>query len=832
MKYLDNLTEWADQLFTTNTRESINEATQIYVLAKDLLGPAPDRVPLDMPEAPPDYASLRESIGQDGDALAAVEDWLANNRLEIADQDPTNNGDGDANSIAGPGSSDYFKLPENEKLANFWNVLDDRLYKIRNGLDINGNIQDLALFSPRLDPSALVGAASAGAGAGQNDGLTAQVPLYRFSVILPKALEFCNEVKSFGGALLSALEKNDAEGLGNLRARQEIALHKLTRNIREEQISEAEITLESLRKTREVTQQRHDYYAGLERNSQLETLQMSHMDSSGDYQLKAGEAHATSAILAAIPDLTAGASGFGGSPHVTLMAGGTFLSRAANAYASVQEVFAGLESHRSSKAGIQAGWERRNADWDFQVQIADKELAQIDSQLKGAEIRIRIAKAELASLELQLKSSQEIESFLSSKFTNQAMYGWMAAKLSSMYLKAYQMAYLLAKQVEACYTFERRSTPTVGISYDAWNSLRKGLLAGETLALDLRRLELEYMNKNTRDPEITKSVSLVSLDPSAVIALKTTGFCQFTLPEALFDLDHPGHFYRRIKSIAVTIPSVTGPYSGINGKLALNKSFIRMNDSDFASTTAVQDTRTSKPIFLSSGQGDTGMFETNLRDERFLPFEGCGIVNSQWELEVPLATNSFDLDTISDVVIRIQYTAAVSTSDPFKKAALNAASIAAIPFLPQYPSTTPLDPPKQTGIVKSFSLRHEFADAWYVWIQDTTKPLAITLTPERFPIAYRGKPIASSEIGLLVDATKNDAKNWSGASLSIGPKSTDAKTINLTKEFGGLPFASISIAPSSTIPAKLSFQITPTDPLNNPITVPNDLVLLVRYSVG
>ncbi len=45
MAYLDNLIAWGDSLFAQNTRESINEATQIYVLAKDILGPRPVQIP-------------------------------------------------------------------------------------------------------------------------------------------------------------------------------------------------------------------------------------------------------------------------------------------------------------------------------------------------------------------------------------------------------------------------------------------------------------------------------------------------------------------------------------------------------------------------------------------------------------------------------------------------------------------------------------------------------------------------------------------------------------------------------------------------------------------
>ncbi len=41
MKYLDNLIAWGDQLFRRDTIESINEATQLYLLALQLLGERP-----------------------------------------------------------------------------------------------------------------------------------------------------------------------------------------------------------------------------------------------------------------------------------------------------------------------------------------------------------------------------------------------------------------------------------------------------------------------------------------------------------------------------------------------------------------------------------------------------------------------------------------------------------------------------------------------------------------------------------------------------------------------------------------------------------------------
>jgi len=65
------------------------------------------------------------------------------------------------------------------------------------------------------------------------------------------------------------------------------------------------------------------------------------------------------------------------------------------------------------------------------------------------------------------------------------------------------------------------------------------------------------------------------LDPLALITLKETGQCVVSLPEALFDMDYPGHYMRRLKSVSLTIPCVAGPYTSINCELTLVSSQIR-----------------------------------------------------------------------------------------------------------------------------------------------------------------------------------------------------------------------------------------------------------------
>ena len=85
--------------------------------------------------------------------------------------------------------------------------------------------------------------------------------------------------------------------------------------------------------------------------------------------------------------------------------------------------------------------------------------------------------------------------------------------------------------------------------------------------LALNQMEKAYLDGNGRTLEIEKTVSLLQLNPRAVLDLIETGECVFELPEKLFSDDFPGHYLRKIKTVAVSIPAVTGPYQNLHGTL-------------------------------------------------------------------------------------------------------------------------------------------------------------------------------------------------------------------------------------------------------------------------
>ena len=104
-------------------------------------------------------------------------------------------------------------------------------------------------------------------------------------------------------------------------------------------------------------------------------------------------------------------------------------------------------------------------------------------------------------------------------------------------------------------------------------------MAGEKLQLALRQLEKSYLEENRRELELTKNISLARLDPLALIQLRETGKCHVSLPEELFDLDFLGHYFRRIKSVRLSLPCVAGPYTAVNCSLRLLNNSIRINTS-------------------------------------------------------------------------------------------------------------------------------------------------------------------------------------------------------------------------------------------------------------
>jgi hypothetical protein len=234
---------------------------------------------------------------------------------------------------------------------------------------------------------------------------------------------------------------------------------------------------------------------------------------------------------------------------------------------------------------------------------------------------------------------------------------------------------------------------------------------------------------------------------------------------------------RRIKIVSLSTPSVTAPYTTVNCTLTLLLSSVRPGNMLLGGKYTRQDedprfidiSGAIQSIVTSSAQNNSGLFETNLRDERYLPFENSG-VDSEWQLELPANPSQndptqFDYSTIADVILHIRYTARDAGAQ------LRAAALQQIKDL--------IDAAQAAGSVRLFSMRHEFPTEWAKFTAQTPganqrHELALTLRPEHYPFWSQGRLNSVVRVDLFAQSADDPAP----ATITVADRAdkTDAGT--------------------------------------------------------
>ena len=748
MKYLDNLVGWGDMLFRTDTRENINEATLLYTLAAQLLGRRPAQIPARATPADHTFASLDATgtLNAFSNAVVKIENLLLPSRVGIKSwfwSGQTNR------------SMNYFCIPPNDKMFTYWDTLSDRLFKIRNCRNTDGIERELALFDPPIDPALLVKAAAAGISLSDAlNGANAPLPLYRFNIMSQKATELTQEVKSLGSQLLSALEKQDAERLSLLRSSQEMTILDLMTEMKERQVEESVSQINGLQQQQKMTTQRRDYYkrlvdGGL--NAQ-EQLQLDSLQNSIPLALNQGVLQTLSGALSAIPNITIGAFSSGA------MTGGGNLGPLVGSAASAVGTAANIQSIIGSMAATKSSFTRRKEEWQLQLTTSETELKQLEYQVIGAQIRREVAEMELRNHQKQVENARVMDEAMRNKYTNEDLYEWMVSEISLTYFQAYKLALDVAKRAERCYSYELGIDNTTFIRPAYWDSLRKGLLAGEQLMFDIKRMEASYLDKNKRHLELSKHISLATLAPDKLIELKLNKHCTFDIREWMFDMDYPGHHMRRIKSVSVSIPCIAGPYTTVSCKLSLISSKYRLSGTriDEEDVEIYNEEGKQKQLYgsiqsiaTSHAQNDSGMFEFSFRDERYLPFEGAGAI-STWKLELPSTYAQFDFNSISDVIIHMNYTA-------LDEGGLTEVAKNSVKEVVETIAET-------DGLMRLFSLKHEFSNEWHAYKEKVANnaytPLSLRISKDRFPYFSKDYTITATAAFHLIPKGNTDVSNY------------------------------------------------------------------------
>jgi receptor-binding and translocation channel-forming TcA subunit of Tc toxin len=484
-------------------------------------------------------------------------------------------------------------------------------------------------------------------------------------------------VQNFGASLLSALEKKDTEELTQLRAVHEQELLKAVRKVKEDSRTEATHSKSGLEQGKKLATQRKTYYTNLLTQaadpelsiSKNEQDSLDKQEDAKENESKASKREQGASGINAAPfigftfnpfEIKIPFNPLGESPVRSQMAPVTLSYSTANVASALlasankfrrDSSFKHIESNRAATRG---GHEKRKQEWQHQKELAVQEEVQFDKQILAADLRIQLTEKDLAAHDKQIDQSEEVHEFYKDKFTNLGLYTYLATLLSRLYREAYNLAHDMAMKAQRAYQFET-DDQTFFIANENWEADKAGFLAGERLMLQLQRMEKAYLDQNRREYEITLPCSLAQINPRALIDLRETGRCDFSVPEVWFDLYYPGQYKRRMKSAHLTVPCVTGPYGNVSAKLTLTGSRIRPEAELNSELIGIPHQRNTS-VAASTANNDSGVFELNFRDERYVPFEGAGAVGD-WSLELPSVFRPFDYDTISDVILHISYTA-------------------------------------------------------------------------------------------------------------------------------------------------------------------------------
>ncbi|GAA5225380.1 Tc toxin subunit A-related protein [Membranihabitans marinus] len=909
MKYIDNLLDWGDQLFTRDTMESINEASLLYMIAKEILGDRPIEIG-DCGEgkiSPKNYANIQPLLDKGSEFLAELETYTivrtpskpvfrgskilkakseiiaASNKAlsrystskstamksmtydvtmkefqelkglrkellpsvtarAIDDRFTGAFSKGVNRTVGWKKDSIYvrnrykipsfgisiirqvspvFCVPGNTDLLDYYNRVDDRMYKIRNCMNILGQRRQLALFAPVIDPRLLVRAAAAGLSL--DDVLNAtsgNLPPYRFAYILERAKAFTSVVQSFGASLLNAMEKRDGDELSLIRMTQQQNLLEMTTRSRELEIKSAEEGIKVLNDRIESLDYQIGYYEGLiaENRSGWEIAQSVGRHTSSIISGVALPLWSLTGVFGLIPQV--------GSPFA-MKYGGVELKGGSEGFAKAVDTGAAVSEALAASSGLEAGFDRRSTGWSHQKKTLEFEKKQTEKNLIAAEIRRDILIEGLMSHQKNVEHNQEVIDYYGTKFSNLGLYTWLSSTMQRLYKESYNNALAIARLAEQAFRYERDAN-TFFITDSYFDGTRGGLLAGEQLLMALQNMERSYLETNYRKNEIDQAFSLTQIDPGALLTLKQIGTCNFSIPEIYFDMFYPGQYRRKIQSVRLTIPCVTGPFTNVGATLSMTSSQIRMEAKlGNAELKDVPKSRTTV-IATSTAQNDAGVFQLNFRDDRYMPFEGGGAVSS-WKLDLPKSFKQFDYQTINDIIIHISYTADYDELFRDKVEEQNDAV-----------EGTLVNILKNNPMSRSISLRQEFSTDFHRLTELVINTdILIKIQNKHFPLFLNGKPLSITKASLILVNPTGQTVN--GFRISINGVEQngfikDAAFGNLyAKDLGNLFNA--GIIKDHTIRVIASGDLAVNNPPPGPIPALDtekllDVVLYIEYKLA
>jgi hypothetical protein len=200
-------------------------------------------------------------------------------------------------------------------------------------------------------------------------------------------------------------------------------------------------------------------------------------------------------------------------------------------------------------------------------------------------------------------------------------------------------------------------------------------------------------------------------------------------------------------------------------------------------------------IATSHAQNDSGLFELNFRDDRYLPFEGAGAI-SRWRIEMDKELAAFDFNSISDVVLHLKYTA--REGGELLKSKAKDTLRKALADLELYPQS------------RAFSFQHEFPNEWVQLKQG--KEVLLKNLQDRLPFFAQGRKITLGDTIWL-------ARGPDGLKIKVNDEEIQ---LNENPELNKLLMAS-----SSTLSDLQNVKLSIPDPATL-----ESLIMMIQYKLG
>ncbi|WP_283623565.1 neuraminidase-like domain-containing protein [Morganella morganii] len=645
MKLLDLLISRGDKAYRMLERDTLNEAKMWYMQALGLLGDKPVSILSNGWENP--------SLSNAADKTQTKQFHNEISRIRSGGLLPDVR---TANTLTG-----LFRPQQNEKLLGYWQTLEMRLFNLRNNLSIDGQPLSLPIFAAPADPAALLSAAAAASG-GSKSLPSADIPAMRFPQALESARSLTGQLMQFGSTLQGLIERRDAGAMSELLQNQAGELILSSLRMQEQALTELDAEKKTLEQGRAGAQSRVDSYRVLydENVSAEEKRTMDLYLSSSVLSSSIEALDMASAIADMVPNvfgMATGGSRWGGIPKAI----GAGISLAVSATHITADNISQSEA-----------WRRRRQEWEIQKNNAESEVKQIDAQLEALAVRRTATEMQYKHLELQQVQTQTQLELMQRQFSNKALYSWLNGRLASIYYRFYDLTAASCMMAEKAYAWHTNDT-TRYIKSGAWQSNNAGLMAGESLLLNLAEMEQAWLKWNSRSLEVTRTVSLAEVyrtdniilaekiadllkgsgsgDTPASTGLSMTEDKQlhaaFNLKALNIAQDYPfkEKKTRRIKQISVTLPALIGPYQDMRAIFSYGGSSLPAG---------------CRAIALSHGINDDGQFLLDFNDGYWLPFEGIPVDdNNSLTLSFPDAIGEKQkplLLSLTDIIIHIRYT--------------------------------------------------------------------------------------------------------------------------------------------------------------------------------